>query len=110
MNTIGDIKIGKVNQNLPNYISIRCDRKTVLGNPFFMHNESQRDMVCDKYKTWLENRDAEYGAVHDMLNDIIMKVELGNNVLLQCHCYPKRCHTESIREHVLGQLHLNNQG
>ena len=91
MNTIGDIKIGKVNQNLPNYISIRCDRKTVLGNPFFMHNESQRDMVCDKYKTWLENRDAEYGAVHDMLND-------------------KRCHTESIREHVLGQLHLNNQG
>ena len=31
---------------------VKVDRSSVLGNPFYMANESQRDKVCDKYETY----------------------------------------------------------
>lgn len=31
---------------------VRVDRKSVLGNPYKMENESQRDKVCDLYETY----------------------------------------------------------
>ena len=27
----------------------RCDRQSPVGNPYFMHNEGERDLVCEKY-------------------------------------------------------------
>ena len=29
---------------------VRVDRASVLGNPFYMQNESQRDTVCNQYE------------------------------------------------------------
>jgi hypothetical protein len=104
MSTIGDIKIGRVNQNLPNYISIRCDRKTVLGNPFFMHNESMRDEVCNKFEAYLPQAFNTDYAVAKAIGLITGHVSQGNNVLLQCWCAPKRCHCDSIKSFVLNLI------
>lgn len=35
---------------------IRVDRVSILGNPFKMKNESERDDVCDSYKQYLYKR------------------------------------------------------
>ena len=31
---------------------IRVDRASVLGNPFYMHTEAERDEVCNKYEVY----------------------------------------------------------
>lgn len=35
------------------YIDIRVDRASVLGNPFELTKEEDRDKVCDAYEKWL---------------------------------------------------------
>ena len=37
------------NKKMVNVWDVRVDRKSVLGNKFIMHNENERDIVCDKY-------------------------------------------------------------
>jgi hypothetical protein len=32
------------------------DRKTVLGNPFRMYQESERDGVCDQFEIYFEDK------------------------------------------------------
>jgi len=31
-----------------------CDRRSPLGNKFYMSNEKQRDLVCDQYADWFK--------------------------------------------------------
>ncbi len=38
------------------YIDIRVDRASVLGNPFELTNEEDRDKICNAYKEWLYNQ------------------------------------------------------
>lgn len=64
-------------QAKPGEIVIRCDRKTVVGNPFFMHDESERDYVTFIYQKALKQ-----------------------DVALACWCAPKRCHTETIKRFI----------
>ena len=33
---------------------VRVDRASVLGNPYYMENETQRDKVCDLYGAYFE--------------------------------------------------------
>ena len=37
------------------YVEIRVDRASVLGNPFELTDEADRDKVCDAYDEWLES-------------------------------------------------------
>lgn len=68
---------------------ILIDRRTKWGNPFIMRTESQRDLVCDQYKTWLDKQ-LQFRILE--LNDIKHAKRLG------CHCYPKRCHGDYLKE------------
>ena len=90
--------------NLRNYkvakneVLIRVDRyNRILGNKFYMHSESERDLVCDKYQRWfdvqIKNRNL------DVLNELrrIYKIAKVSDVALGCWCYPKRCHSETIK-------------
>lgn len=82
----------------PDEILIKVDRSNkILGNRFYMHSEAERDLVCDKYQEWfdkqIKNRDL------DVLNELrrIYKIAKINDVALGCWCYPKRCHSETIK-------------
>ena len=35
---------------------VRVDRASVLGNPFYMQNESQRDTVCNQYEVYFQEK------------------------------------------------------
>ena len=40
----------------PEELVIDIDRGTVLGNPFVMRSESERDSVCERYAEWAVNQ------------------------------------------------------
>lgn len=79
---------------------VRVDRSSVLGNPFYMANETQRDTVCDKYAVYferMESFDKDFKAELDRLYSILK--EFGKLELF-CWCAPKRCHAETIKEYL----------
>lgn len=94
----GTIAIGRVGKSQLNFISVRADRKSPLGNPYYMAREDQRDLVCDKFAhTFPVGMKMDKNLIKEMRR-IYRLLMSGKNVLLQCHCAPKRCHTETIKE------------
>jgi hypothetical protein len=66
--------------------AVRIDRGTKYGNPFVLGADGDRDAVCDCYeKHYLPNKPS-------ILNDAN---SLAGKVLV-CHCYPDRCHGDSL--------------
>ena len=39
-----------------NEIPIKIDRSSILGNPFYMKNKTERNLICDKYQEYFENK------------------------------------------------------
>ena len=81
---------------------IYCGRGSALGNPFFMHNENQRDSVCEQYKEWfyqqvdesgflsfIEDYDVKLNPQMIMLRSIFHKAQEGH-VNLGCYCAPRK--------------------
>lgn len=86
---------------------VRVDRTSVLGNPFYMHNESYRDDVCDKYALYFEKKIA--GEDVAFINELCRLANIAKKygkLELFCWCAPKRCHAETIKS-FLEQL-INN--
>ena len=81
-------------------VLIKVDRSSVLGNPFFMHNESERDLVCEQYEDYFNKQISKRNA--DFINALrnIYKVAQTHDVALGCWCYPKRCHAETIKKFI----------
>lgn len=91
--------------NLRNYklhedeVLIRVDRQTVVGNPFFMKDESMRDTVCDKYEQYFNTHVQQAGKFKQYIDNIIEQSKT-KDIALGCWCYPKRCHAETILRYV----------
>ena len=68
---------------------IRIDRKTKWGNPFVMYHEGQRNSVCESYKIWLNSQ---------LKSNFLNLKELKKAKRLGCHCKPKRCHGDYLKE------------
>jgi hypothetical protein len=107
-------------------VDILCDRSYLLGNPFDLRHEKDRDKVCDAFDEWLETNLRYYDgglnkvvpldkwieegmiiaatfknpkpqAVYKKLEEILSYLIQGKKVRLLCWCHPKRCHTLSIK-------------
>lgn len=95
-----NLKNYKLNEN---EVLIKVDRTSPVGNVFFMHNESERDEVCDKYDEYFNNI-----VIKDIRKDTkfmdylryIYKIAKKQDVALGCWCYPKRCHAETIKSFI----------
>lgn len=89
----------------PNERFIRVDRKSPLGNPFYMRSESMRDEVCEKYKAYFHKKVSKRDPlIMGALQEIIDVLKSGTSVALACWCAPKRCHGEVILEYVKSQI------
>lgn len=82
-----------------NEVLVRVDRKSALGNPFKMNDESERDSVCDRYEAYFERMRVENDAFHKELGRI-WKLARKTNVALGCWCAPRRCHAETIKRFI----------
>ena len=92
------ISVNKVGQVVPGFTSVRVDRKSPLGNPFFMHNETMRDEVCDRYIRYFNKEILKKGSpVHTEMVRLYHLGKEGRALSLQCHCSPRRCHGDTIK-------------
>lgn len=88
---------------------IKVDRQSILGNPFYMKSESERDDVCNKYQMYFEKqfKDCVENNIefsNQFINELQKLVEIykkHQKLRLFCWCSPKRCHAETIRDYVL---------
>jgi len=80
---------------------VRVDRANkILGNPFYMKAESERDVICEKYAEWFKaavESDVRVKAELDRLTDIY---RTHGKLNLFCWCVPKRCHAEVICDYL----------
>jgi len=78
---------------------VKVDRSSVLGNPFYMKSESQREEVCKKYEEWLlgkMNNKMDSDVFFEMVR-LFELYEKHGKLRLFCWCAPKQCHAESIK-------------
>ena len=75
-------------------------RPSILGNPFPMHNESQRAGVVTLYREWLQKRYNDDASVFTELHQLADRVKDGESIALQCWCAPCACHGDVIVEAI----------
>ena len=100
------ITVGKVNGASPaGSVVVRADRKSPLGNPFYMATEAMRDEVCIKFAAWMKD---QLGS--DKSNPFVVrlrevyKISQERDVHLTCWCAPRRCHCDTIKSFLDGHL------
>ena len=86
-------------------ILVKVDRSSVLGNPYPMYSEEQRDTVCEKYEIYFQNQ-VSTKKNNAFMNELrrIWKLAKNGDVTLACWCYPKRCHAETIKKFIESYL------
>ena len=102
MISIGNIKTYRYDgTNLP----IKVDRSSLLGNPFPMRVETDRNRVCDLYQQHfneLISSQKNYRFMKEL--DRIYELSKTKDIVLLCWCAPKRCHAETIKRYLEERL------
>jgi ParB-like chromosome segregation protein Spo0J len=66
--------------------AVRVDRGSLFGNPFVLGADGDRDAVCDAYEDhYLPHKPSIMNALHSLKGKVLI-----------CHCYPLRCHAQSL--------------
>lgn len=107
------IEICNLKSKFCNYVyDYKVDRSSILGNPFYMKDESKRNEVCDKYEEYFYNKLIYRDDVIERLKEMIEVYKIYNKLRLFCWCFPKRCHAEVIRDfiyEIVGEKDINNK-
>jgi hypothetical protein len=77
---------------------IRVDRVSVLGNPYKLKTEDQRDEVCDKYEKYFNSQISNNNDFFCELENLVNIYNYYGKLNLFCWCTPKRCHAEVIKK------------
>ena len=116
------------------WLDIKCDRSTVLGNPFELKGEDSREAVVHAHKQWLnqcrvhahldiplaidmwKNKGFKVALSYKHPTSFIVMRELnriegllraGQKVRLQCWCYPSSCHCDNYKAYLIWKLSAN---
>lgn len=77
--------------------STNVGRPTPLGNPFPMKKESDRDLVCEQYEEWFDDKVTRQDPL--VMNELRRLFVIGRSqghLKLGCYCAPRRCHADTI--------------
>jgi len=88
-------------------VLVYVGRPSVLGNPFPMHNESERDHVIAQYRRWLDAQRRTNSAAWQEVERLALQVAEGKSLALQCFCAPRKCHADVIKSAI---EYINNGG
>lgn len=73
--------------------AVYCGRPSVLGNPFRLEKESDRESLLAQYREYLT---AEIENGNTRIIEAIKNLK--HDSVLACWCYPKGCHCKVIIE------------
>ena len=85
----------------------RVDRMSPVGNPFYMSDESQRNIVCDKYESYFQVQLENNTQFKKYLQTMLTTLKQYGKLNLYCWCAPKRCHAETIKKWLEKQIKEN---
>lgn len=96
------VTIKNLRNSKPQYVwQIRVDRASILGNPYHMSHESQRDTVCEQYEAYFyENMQYSNTAFYNEIMRLHEILQQYGKLELFCWCAPKRCHAETIKTFI----------
>lgn len=110
MNKIVIANLHKDTEN-EDYLPIRCDRQSPVGNPFQVNKNCDREKSISLYKRYFYKKiaDPDNSENIEFMKYLryIYKSAKKNNIKLLCWCYPLDCHTRIIKEFIEEQLEKN---
>ena len=56
-----------------------------------------RDESVERYRVWLWGEVKKKGVVYDELVRLVNKLKKGEEVILGCWCFPKKCHGDIVK-------------
>lgn len=89
-----------------NEYDVKVDRSSILGNPFYMKDESMREEVIRKYNDYFLDKINEDGKFKDEFYRLISIYKKYKKLRLFCWCAPKKCHAEVIKFYIEYKLRL----
>lgn len=102
--TIKVVNIDKFNkENICGDI-INIMNPQILGNPFRMKSEDDREICVRKFYHYLREEYKKKGNIYNELLRISNIVKEGKDVYLVCCCAPKLCHGEIIARAIMGMI------
>lgn len=103
------MKVKVVNKKDKGQYDFYVGRPNVLGNPFAMKSEKERDLVCERYSEWLDSQiKANNKKIINELKKIYNHAKENEETKIACWCSPKRCHADKIAE-VVNKAIAKNQ-
>ena len=102
---VGTIKVVNIKNFHENEVDgevINIMRPSILGNPFRMNSEDEREIVVRKFYHYLREQFKKKEEVYQELMNIVEKINAGKDVYLVCCCSPKLCHGDVIANAVMG--------
>lgn len=74
---------------------------SILGNPYYMADESMRDEVCDNFDNYFDKKIKTDSEFRHAVMELVVLVINGEDVVLGCFCSPRRCHCDTIKNYVI---------
>jgi len=71
-------------------------RPSVLGNPFPLRSEEERERVIRRFEEWLEQALKRDAKVRAEMNRLYSELIKKGSLELTCWCSPRPCHAEVI--------------
>lgn len=75
-------------------------RPSILGNPFTIGIDGDRQEVIAKYRAYLEGALKTNENLKGAINNIIAMSNKGHDIELECWCAPQTCHAEVLKEYI----------
>jgi len=85
-----------VNNRKDTSYGIYVGRGSVLGNPFVIGKDGDRDEVIRKYRLWFWGKLREEEEVYREFLRICGIWEKQRSIALLCYCFPLACHAQVI--------------
>lgn len=101
---IGTVKVVHVRNAQTNQSRVYIGRPSVFGNPFPLHDETERRAVVIQYRDWLREQKANQTKVWEAVVALADRVKQGENLELACYCAPKLCHGNVIASAIASIL------
>ena len=92
------ILIKNLRNEKPHYPwQIKVDRSSLLGNPFPISKDQDRNTVCDRYKAYIKEKIKTDVVFSSCINGLISLHNSYGKLELFCWCTPLRCHAEELK-------------